>query len=311
MLTRVFRGDGWQGTEGIDMALRIRAIALLLMSFCLMSAALARITTQVERTCPVCETDFNALVDLSGTQCGVRLDLKPLGNIGAPWLIPVCPDCSFVIYKQNFEEEELEKLRTLVASEEYKKVAADNPSYFLLAKIYEHLGEDSGSIAYAYLQASWQVEWDPPKCDACLEASLRAFSTHLETCETEDETWATSNFLCGEIERRLRRFEQARERFEKLREMPQFQKGAFPGMIALELKLIEQRNWRPHSTKGVEDRSGLRRPTEAVTGEGWESLKKWGLYAIPPLLILLYFAGKRTVRRVRSATKRRAGSAAE
>src|SRR5262245_48698537 len=120
------------------------------------SAAL--IMAEVEETCPLDGTTFTTTRAISGTQWGCRLDGKPLGPIAAPWPVPVCPTDHFVLYKSTFDPEEVAKLRPFVHSPAYQDQVPGNSSYYLMATIFEFLGESPKTIAHTYLQASWQVE---------------------------------------------------------------------------------------------------------------------------------------------------------
>ena len=59
---------------------------------------------EAEKTCPLCTTEFKAHLAGSGTQFGMRLDLKPLGAIAAPWPVAVCPKCHFVLLGDDLSD---------------------------------------------------------------------------------------------------------------------------------------------------------------------------------------------------------------
>lgn len=101
----------------------------------------------------------------------LRLDLKPLGAILAPWRIPDCPKCHFVTYSREIPQEELEKCRGLIASREY----VDNlnrSTHFRGAILFQGLGKDHLVCAHMFLRASWQEEGTPELYLDCLNRSI-------------------------------------------------------------------------------------------------------------------------------------------
>lgn len=202
---------------------------------------------EIEISCPLCETTFKTSRAVSGTVWGRRLDLKPLGPIASPWPIPVCPNCRFVNYKDKFDNEEVERLKLFVKSQEYQNLAKNHSSYFLLAKIYEFTGMDHLTLAHTYLQASWQVEADhQEKCTQYLEKSLRNFEKFLLTYDKKDDRWVNAELLCGEIERRLGYFEKAKNRFDRLESLQEFRKDILRRIIFTQIYLIGIEDSRPH-----------------------------------------------------------------
>jgi hypothetical protein len=102
-------------------------------------------------TCPLCGTEFRGKVAVSGTQFGMRLDFMPIGQIAAPWPMPVCPKCRFVLFKdagEDYAPDEIEKLKKLVASDSYAKLPKEAPSYQRLALIRERLKDPPNEIAF-------------------------------------------------------------------------------------------------------------------------------------------------------------------
>ena len=73
-------------------------LSLIVMLLCAAGVVNAHTSGMVEKTCPLYEKVFKCELDMSGTQFGMRLDLKPLGLTAAPWRIPVCPRWRFVLY---------------------------------------------------------------------------------------------------------------------------------------------------------------------------------------------------------------------
>lgn len=244
-------------------------LALLLCAaglwFFTQGGALAHTFGEEEFTCPLDGTKFKATVDLSGTSFGSRLDLKPIGPTAAPWRLPVCPMDHFIVVRQDYTEAERDLLKNYVRSQEYRDLAKTHSTYFLLAKIYEVLGEDDWKIAEAYLQGSWQVEARDAECMEYLEASLLHAKRFLEKKPKHDETWKTAEMLSGELERRLGRFEEAQKRFKRLRRLSEFKEDRLARIIRYQLNLIKWRNTL--SQKVPEPGREDRRPFPRI--EGW------------------------------------------
>jgi predicted RNA-binding Zn-ribbon protein involved in translation (DUF1610 family) len=94
-------------------------------------------------TCPVCGTEFEYEIAMSGTAFGKRLDHKLVSAIRSPWPIPQCPTCGFVLYKDEFTDQELQELKTFILADEYQSIPADNTPHYFLAYIAEYLGLDT------------------------------------------------------------------------------------------------------------------------------------------------------------------------
>lgn len=233
-----------------------RLFLSLAVLLCLSVAASARTFVTVERTCPVCDHKFTCQMDASGTQMGMRLDLKPLGAIGAPMEIPVCPRCRFVVYSKDIPVEELAKCKAIVRGEAYKQHAG-RASYYLLGLLFEGLGKDSVVLGHTFLKASWQEEADEEKLKDALERSLKHFEAYLaeglkgENAQ-DDDAYRTKQLLKGELLRRLGRFDDAKTHLAALQKAEGFQ-GTFLGKIAeYQIALCDKKDSKPHSVSNVQ-----------------------------------------------------------
>ncbi|HEX6898968.1 MAG TPA: DUF2225 domain-containing protein [Thermoanaerobaculia bacterium] len=213
------------------------------------SAGAHTFTTQ-EFKCPIDGKRFTAMVDGSGYQEGVRLDLKPVGPTPAPWIIPVCPKCHFVVYDEELDPEVKKRLRPFIFSKEYKRLAKEHSSssYFLLAKIFEFQGEDDEAIGDMYLQASWEVEYKKPeRYHPYLRAARDAYSRSLGSVSRERENGVAVQFLIGELDRQLGEFERAEALFASLAATLESPDGeTWRQLIALERKLIAAKDSAPY-----------------------------------------------------------------
>jgi uncharacterized protein (DUF2225 family) len=226
------------------------SIWLICLSMLLAVAQPGSTNTEPETdiTCPMCHTTFKAVIDLSSSRQGMRLDLKPVGSIPAPWAIPKCPKCGFIVYKQEWEEEEQLQVQQFVNSDEYKTLLTDNSTYYILAKIYEHVGMDDLEIAHTYLKASWQVEHDKVKCAKYMTESLKHFEAFLASKNEENRSNVLmADLVSGEIERRLSMFDQAAARFTRLKLVPEYKEVEnITTIINYQLVLIAAKDTAPH-----------------------------------------------------------------
>jgi hypothetical protein len=218
----------------------------------------------VPRICPLCRTTFAARTAGSGTQMGMRLDLKPLGDIEAPWPVAACPQCRFVLFEDQLDAPALAKLRRYVDTPVYQAFAAARSSYFLIAKLMLALTASDLEVAHAYLKASWQEETDAARLHEDLELSLRHFEAYLQESagrgsapqaqgeQVDPDDFRTASILKGELLRRLGRFDEAVAHLEQLRPIPAFQAKPLSEILAYETTLCRQQDAAPH---GVEEAS--------------------------------------------------------
>ena len=223
---------------------KLGVVAVLLISLVGMSAWGGTYRRE-SYTCPIDGTEFESRSAASGFQRTMRLDLKRVGAIAAPWPIPVCPTDHFVVL--DFDAEELEQLRQFVPSEEYQAFASANPAaYARLARLFEFLGRDRSAIGNAFLKASWEVEHNEALRDQYLALSLKHNLAALPTDGPLSDDSVNLAVLCGELERRLGQFERARERFTRLLDSPELLNDLLTRIAQYQLELIAQRDNDPH-----------------------------------------------------------------
>lgn len=226
----------------------LRAIRIWAASFAILTQAFdAPAHTFVEQQfrCPIDGHAFSQYVSASGTQFGCRLDGKPLGPIAAPWDLVQCPKCKCILTEKAYDQPTLAKLKVLVVSPAYRDAAARGPSYYCLALIRQRLGFESLLIGDAYLKASWQVERDRGRCDEFLKQALKHYSAGLSALDQKSRHWASVVRLCGELERRLGRFQAAAVRLQNLRTAPSSQPDL--PLIDRQLSLVARRDSAPHA----------------------------------------------------------------
>ncbi len=228
------------------------SVMVVLLSVC---AGYAHKSGMVEKTCPLCRETFKCELDFSGTQFGSRLDLKPLGPTAAPWRVPVCPKCHFVLFDKEIPAEELAKCREIVQGDAYKNQTG-RASYYLLGLLYEGLKKDSLGLGHIFLKASWQEESDGTKLEDDLNRSLQHFESFLKEPQQpkaasrkaadEDNSYQTAQLLKGEILRRLGRFNDAKNYFSDLQKLKPFQETFLADIVRFEIRLCGKKDSKPH-----------------------------------------------------------------
>jgi len=255
------------------MAETLIIITMVVGIFFIATTACALTIHEVDKVCPLCKTQFKAKLAGSGSQFGMRLDLKPFGAIAAPWPVAVCPKCHFVLFTSKLKKEDLVKLNEYVQTKEYQTWGKTRSSYFLMAKLLSTLGRDDLDLAYAYLKASWQEENNKKKLKEDLKLSLKHFDAYLEKGprktkrkkgdEEEDASaFQTAQLLKGEILRRLGRFDDAKIHLQKLQTLKSFH-GSFLGdIVRYEIKLCALKDSKPHNVSEVKRTKHSEQSTE-------------------------------------------------
>lgn len=207
----------------------------------------------VKKTCPVCSHEFDAEMDMSGTQFGMRLDLKPLGATAPPWRVAVCPKCHFVLYTEQLSQQDRDRIRTFLAGDEYTGlVNKKHTSYFLLARIQKEMKADHFAVAYTYLQASWQVEDDAARQTDYLNACLNELKKYVQEKIEDKDNFCTAEVLIGEILRRTSEFDSAAKYFERISVLSEFKEQPYRTICEYQLMLIQKRDASPKEMPSIE-----------------------------------------------------------
>jgi hypothetical protein len=223
----------------------MRGLVALLAATLFCSVAGARTLGSVERTCPFTGTKFSGRIDLSGTRFCTRLDQKPIGMIGAPPEVPVCPDDGFIVFKESFSAAELASLRPWVGSDDYKKLTANETTYFRYAETLRRLGSPSDEIGWRLVQASWQVEREPERYRRYVAAAVK----ELEGLAANPDM----ALLEAELQRRTGQFDPARRKLEALQKQPGLS-DALRAAVARELQFVAEHDSTRHYVQADEER---------------------------------------------------------
>lgn len=212
----------------------------LLASASLMFATHAGASTimQVKLTCPVGGEKFETVLAGSGTSYGQNLDFRPYGPIISPWPVARCPSNGFIIYKDEFTNEELAQLKLFVASVHYQQMAKRHTNYYLIAQLLKYMNGSPEEIADALLKASWEA--DDKQYPAYAEEALNAFLQLEQIAAKDDRERIFRQLITGELERRLQRWEAAEARFKTLISDPALENQE-RAIVELQLHLVKTR----------------------------------------------------------------------
>lgn len=174
---------------------------------------------------------------------GKTLDLMPTGATLAPWPLATCRSNRFVIYKQKFTADEIARLRPYVVSAEYQALAAEHTRYYLAALLQERLGATRAQLRYVLLMATWEAR-SGTFYRTYAQKALDAFQAAQVNRTQDAEGWLLDQFIAGELERRLDRYEQVSSRFRGLDNLTDVDKFGYRETLRLQLHLANARESR-------------------------------------------------------------------
>jgi hypothetical protein len=198
-------------------AAAITAAAVVAGAILTSQGATASTSYEATITCPIDGQPFRTIMVGSNFQSGMRLDFKPIGVLVAPYPYPVCPGNGFVMYQNTFSDEELNTIRPIVLSDEYRRLRAENTDYFMIAYVKQRLGANQYDLGNTYLRASWEAEVSASaRIDEYRKLAREAFDNSLSGKRTRTEEWWTATVLATEMDRLLGNFNAVELRISRL-----------------------------------------------------------------------------------------------
>lgn len=173
--------------------------------------------------CPIDGKKFTINVTMSYTTFNTLLDYQKQGAIGDLYESAVnsCPKCHYSGYQSDLDTvfSEKEKLDILQILEPYKDSHMDDVLENEIAvKIHQYFKKDNDDIANLYLIASYYLRNNDKQIAKRKELQRNSaiyFAKAIESKEYEDkETYATIDYLIGELFRRTGDFENAIKYYE-------------------------------------------------------------------------------------------------
>ena len=223
---------------------RAKPWAALLATLLLSNQLMAESTSFI---CPIGGAAFSLDIPTAVAHTGQNLDFKLTGEkVTSPRPIPVCPDNGFVIYRQDFSDDEITSLSAYVLSDEYRALTDTHTPYFRLAKLLTFQGHAALEVAFAYLRASWEVDTEPERYAVYAQATASKLETYLLDADPKTPDFFTAHWLLAELKRRTGDFESARATLDAIKHHEQASKPYPSRMIILLYRLIGSENLAPH-----------------------------------------------------------------
>ena len=222
----------------------MRVIIACLLFLAGMATASAQVES-VRRTCPIDGGGFLYQPAPPLTSRQTYLDQKPV-DPNTPWPHAKCPGNGFVLYKSNFTDEEITKLRKFVLSDQYRGMIDSHSTHYLEAVLRKHLGDPPYAVAWSLVQASWQVSADPARYKQYAEEALALYDTIKFDALPDIRHRILKRMLSGELARRLGRFDSARERFLEMRDNGEMRTSFLQRIIDFQLKLVRAKDTGSH-----------------------------------------------------------------
>lgn len=218
-----------------------------IVSFAIFLAAPANATTFVEQKfdCPIGGKKFRAKVVASNITFGQRPDGKPYSPLPV-YPIVECPDNGFLLFDEEFSDEELAVLAEAVASSEFQQMRLSDTQHFRAAWLQKKAGRDAVSQISSLLQASWETDHDQARKER-YQAEFINMVMRLQRTEENSNQWFWYNLRAINAMRELGYFSEALTRLEFVmtpEHLPPDAKEAGNGrFLAKELQLLlEQQN---------------------------------------------------------------------
>jgi tetratricopeptide (TPR) repeat protein len=257
-----------------------KTLILLLVLIAGASITYGHWPTSKEVTCPLCKHKFTWKYVWSGWVAPPRLDLKPRDPATGKKL-PECKKCSFVIYSEKIDPNELAKCKTFIDSNEYKNIKKRSSDH-RLAKLYEYLDKDNFEIAITFLEASWQEEdnkkfyrENQDKCLFWLKKYLAAPISKKQSDPNEEAKikpkspkWHTAQLLIGEILRQQKQYDKATDHFKTISTIDGFDTEQYKAHIQFELDLCKKKDSQHHYCDEYRIRKNHAQKN-SVKGESW------------------------------------------
>lgn len=113
-------------------------------------------------TCPVGGERFESPVMASNSTFGQRPDGKPYSPMPVAPIVE-CPGNGLLLYQEKFSNEEVRKVKPLIASADYQAMRARETQYYRLWWLRKQMGDTPEDLAFTLLVASWETDGDAPR----------------------------------------------------------------------------------------------------------------------------------------------------
>jgi hypothetical protein len=195
----------------------------------------------IEYTCPICKTKFEAYTQSSGTSFGRNLDLRRYGAIMIPAPIPKCTNCNFVFDDDFFTKEEINKLKMEFKNNNIFIKEPNMPNYYYLARECEILNRNLEDIIWFFLSSVWENENEAKK-----NILINITINNIDKLNKASSSYYNYQLVKLDLLRRSGQFSEALALTEEIKTNKDFYKEYIVEIINLQIKLISERNQDEH-----------------------------------------------------------------
>lgn len=207
----------------------------------------ARSTTFFEEKfeCPIGGQKFKAKVVASNITFGQRPDGRPYSPLPV-YPIVECPDNGFLLFDDQFSEDELAVLAEAIASPEFQSMRVSETPHYRAGWLKRKAGRDAVSQISSLLQATWETDDDQGRKERYQSEYINTVM-QLARVKENANSWFWYNLRAINAMRELGYFAEALDRLDYVmrpEHLPDDPKAAENGMfLAKELRaLLEEEN---------------------------------------------------------------------
>jgi hypothetical protein len=221
----------------------IAAIGVLAMAAG--SNAYATTFAEMEFVCPIGGEEFEASVVLSNSSWGQRPDGKPYSHLPV-YPVTECPENGFLLFDEDFTEEDLQVLKTAIATDEFQAMRETETQHYRVWWLKNEAGRDEISQLSSLLRAGWETDHDYDR-KVKYQSQFANLALNMERTEENAASWFYYNMRAVNILRELGYFDEGLKRLDFLMRPEHLPQGERQEESALsfadDLKaLLEQKN---------------------------------------------------------------------
>lgn len=211
-------------------------------------ATLASPTTFFEEKfeCPIGGEKFKAKVVASNITFGQRPDGKPYSPLPVHPIVE-CPDNGFLLFDDQFSDDELAVLAEAIASAEFQRMRISETPHYRAGWLKRKAGRDAVSQISSLLQATWETDHNQGRKERYQSEYINTVM-QLARVEENATSWFWYNLRAINAMRELGYFTEALDRLDyvmKPEHLPEDPKAAENGtFLAKELRaLLKEENY--------------------------------------------------------------------
>ncbi|MEO1028611.1 MAG: hypothetical protein AAFX02_06080 [Pseudomonadota bacterium] len=184
-----------------------------------------------ERTCPLEGETYKSLgMGASMSTFGSHLDLTRASYLDLPFPIGVCPSNGFVDFADEYTDQQMIALKTVIETDQYKSLLGKHTSWYLFAYVVEQTKFDGYDTWWLYNNAAAEAhncgyEQEKQYLETT-RAQIDAALTNISP-DSEDQPYWAMQLIAANASRRLAEFDDTASRLGALAGVPDDWKEAF------------------------------------------------------------------------------------